>query len=102
MANYIRSGVYQKYVYARYIALVLLFGMILYPISEYSALALSLDKANFDYDISGGSISSIEADDAFSSLTVYLDADSNGTLMLDIPRDLWMPRLAQQMTTFLS
>ena len=48
------------------------------------------DLGTFDigYSITGGSISSITADDGSNSVTVQIDATDDGELMLALPRDV--------------
>lgn len=71
-----------------YLMAVILLAAMVYPaFYEYSALASTIDKGNLEYDISGGDVSSIEADEAFSSVTINLNTSNNGELTIDVPRE---------------
>lgn len=79
------------------LAVTLLAGALMFStIFDNSAFALAIDKEDFEYDISGGEISSIEADEPFSSLIIKLDAESNGELGIDIPRSFMDAKLGTQ------
>jgi len=72
---------------AKIILFALIFGVTLsLGFTTESISAEMLDLKNLDYTITGGTVSSIEADTSFSSLIVIINTDTNGQLTITLPR----------------
>lgn len=52
-----------------------------------SVAAETIDKSSLVYEISGGSVKSLQVDEVFSSLIITLDANDDGVLTITLPRD---------------
>ena len=65
----------------------LIFGVILsLGLTTESISAEMLDLEDLDYSITGGTVSSIEADTDFGSLIVIINTDNDGQLTITLPR----------------
>ena len=59
-----------------------------FSIAQVSAISLMVNGYDMEYDIEGGSMSSITLDSDFSSLIVDIEATSDGQIQISIPRSL--------------
>jgi len=67
------------------ITLLIIFSLT-FSIAQVSATSLMVNGYDVEYDIEGGSISSIDLDLDFSSLIVEIEATSDGQIQISIPR----------------
>ena len=67
------------------ITLLIIFSLT-FSIAQVSATSLMVNGYDVEYDIEGGSISSIDLDLDFSSLIVEIESTSDGQIQISIPR----------------
>lgn len=71
----------------KHFGIAFLFVLVLFSMINYPAFATIIEKDQLEYEISGAVVESIEADETFTSLVISLDANNEGKLTIDIPRD---------------
>ena len=65
---------------------LIIFSLVLIP-SMGEALAVEkLNKENLNYEITGGTVNSIEADEEFGSLIIIMQAEADGEFTVTLPR----------------
>ncbi|KKN04384.1 hypothetical protein LCGC14_1097940 [marine sediment metagenome] len=65
---------------------LIMFSLVLIPTMGEALAVEKLNKENLNYEITGGTVNSIEADEEFGSLIIIMQAEADGEFTVTLPR----------------